>query len=221
MHYLGLALYAEGPTDYYFLTPLLLRLCQDICVREANQPVEMSEEVIPLSEPPSLKRMPREERILSAAKLARGAWSIVFIHTDGEGDPVRVRAERAQPAIDRLWHDCRNDGIGVAVIPIRETEAWALADGDAIRRIFGTTLDDAQLGLPRLALVESSPDPKATLKSAWMATNPPVRKRRQGISPLLNALGDSVSLECLRQLSGFRALETELRQALQALNILR
>lgn len=132
-----------------------------------------------------------------------------------------MRAERAQPAIDRLWRDCRNDGVGVAVIPIRETEAWALTDGEAIRRVFGTTLDDAQLGLPRLALIESTPDPKATLESAWMMTNPPTRKRRQGISPLLNALGDSVSLECLRRLSGFRALETELREALQALNILR
>ena len=35
MHYLGLALYAEGPTDYYFLRPLLPRLCEDICLRMA------------------------------------------------------------------------------------------------------------------------------------------------------------------------------------------
>lgn len=37
MHYLGLALYAEGATDYYFLRPLLLRLCEDICTQEASQ----------------------------------------------------------------------------------------------------------------------------------------------------------------------------------------
>ena len=35
MQYLSLALYAEGPTDYRFLSPLLQRLCEDICLRDA------------------------------------------------------------------------------------------------------------------------------------------------------------------------------------------
>lgn len=55
MHYLGLALYAEGPTDYYFLRPLLLRLCEEICLNEANQSVEFGEEVISLNEPARMK----------------------------------------------------------------------------------------------------------------------------------------------------------------------
>ena len=38
MQYLGLALYAEGKTDYRFLRPLLLRLCLSACGR-AVQPV--------------------------------------------------------------------------------------------------------------------------------------------------------------------------------------
>ncbi len=41
MHYLGIALYAEGPTDYYFLRPLLQRLCEDICLRESPHSVEV------------------------------------------------------------------------------------------------------------------------------------------------------------------------------------
>ena len=64
MHYLGLALYAEGPTDYYFLRPLLLRLCEEICLNEANQSVELGEEVISLNEPARMKDAPREERII-------------------------------------------------------------------------------------------------------------------------------------------------------------
>ena len=43
MQYLSLALYAEGPTDYRFLSPLLQRLCEDICLRDALDLVEVSE----------------------------------------------------------------------------------------------------------------------------------------------------------------------------------
>ena len=50
MHYLGLALYAEGPTDYGFLCPLLRRLCEDICTRDASDLVEVSD-VLSLDHP--------------------------------------------------------------------------------------------------------------------------------------------------------------------------
>ncbi|WP_068808959.1 DUF4276 family protein [Thauera phenolivorans] len=222
MHYLGLALYAEGPTDYYFLRPLLLRLCEDICLNQANQSVEFGEEVISLNEPARMKGAPREERIIEAAREARGAWRIVFIHTDGAGNAERARATCAQPAIDGLAEELPNDGVGVAVVPIRETESWALADGDAIRRVFGTLLSDDALGLPRNAAgVEAILDPKKALDDAFLKTNPTSRKRRQGASPMLNALGESVSLERLRLLPGFQALEHELRQGLEVLGILR
>lgn len=113
------------------------------------------------------------------------------------------------------------EGLGVAVIPIRETEAWTLVDGDAIRQVFGTTLSDSQLGIPRGAgAVESALDPKALLRSALAATNPPGRKRRQSVSPMLNALGESVSLERLRELSAFKRLEHELEEAFRELNII-
>ncbi|MCK2097449.1 DUF4276 family protein [Thauera aromatica] len=222
MHYLGLALYAEGPTDYYFLRPVLLRLCEDICLHEANQAVEFGEEVISLNEPARVKDAPREERIVEAAREARGAWRIVFIHTDGAGSAERARATCAQPAIDRLAQELPNDGVGVAVVPIRETESWALADGDAIRKVFGTLLSDSALGLPRNApSVETMLDPKKALDDAFLKTNPTSRKRRHGASPMLNALGESVSLERLRLLPGFQALEHELRQELEGLGILR
>lgn len=222
MHYLGLALYAEGPTDYYFLRPLLLRLCEDICLNEAKESVEFGEEVISLNEPARMKGGPREERIVEAAREARGAWRIVFIHTDGAGSAQRARATCAQPAIDMLALELPNDGVGVAVVPIRETESWALADGDAIRRVFGTLLSDDALGLPRNAAgVEAILDPKNALDDAFLKTNPTSRKRRQGASPMLNALGESVSLQRLRLLPGFQALEHDLRRGLEVLGILR
>lgn len=220
MQYLGLALYAEGPTDYSFLCPLLERLCEDLCTGEAVEPVEVSV-VLPLTHPVRLKDAPREKRILAAAQEARGAWGVLFVHADGAGNPARVRDQQIQPAINGLHSTPGADGRGVAVIPVRETEAWALVDGDALRRVFGTTLTDHALGLPSSAgAVESALDPKASLNDAFNATYPTGRRRKKGISPLLNGLGEQVSLPLLRQLSAFAALEDELRQALRALRIL-
>lgn len=221
MYFLGLALYAEGPTDYYFLRPLLLRLCEDICLRDANQTIEFAEEVIALNHPDRWRDAPRAERIVAAAREALGAWRIVFVHTDGAGNADRGRADCVQPALDQLHQAFAAEGVGVAVIPVRETESWAIADGDAIRQVFGTTLDDVALGLPPTAAVESIIDPKKRLNDAYLKTAPSSRQRRQGVAPKLYALGESVSLSTLRQLKGFKTLEAELREGLRNLGILR
>lgn len=220
MHYLGLALYAEGPTDYYFLRPLLQRLCEEICVNNSLHPVEVSE-VLPLDHPLTAKEAPREQRILAAAKEARGAWTIIFVHADGAGDPERARKHLTQPAFELIQQELAEEGRGVAVIPIRETEAWAICDGDALRYVFGTTLTDEQLELPRSPqAVESDLDPKATLNKAFFLTSPSGRHKKQGVSPMLSALGERVSLQRIRHLTAFSSLENELKQALKHLMIL-
>jgi hypothetical protein len=219
MQYLGLALYAEGPTDYYFLRPLLQRLCEDLCTRDAVGPVEVSE-VLALNHPQDLGETSRSQRILAAAELSRGAWNLLFVHSDGAKDPRRARAEQVEPSLELLRDRCGHDGVGVAVVPIRETEAWAIADGEAIRRVFGTRLMDRELGLPEGRAVEELADPKAVLNAAFKATQPSGRRRKQGASPYLNTLGEQVSLACLRNLAAFATLEVELKVALNHLRIL-
>ena len=220
MRYLGLALYAEGATDYRFLSPLLLRLCEDICLRHASQPVDVSG-VLALDDRPGMRKMPREERIADAALDADGSWDVLFVHSDGEGDPARAVRERIAPALTRL----RNTGLlhaeGVAVVPVRETEAWVLTDGDALRAVFGVSLDDAALGLPAPgAVVESVANPKKRLDLAFAATRPGGRRARAGAAPLLNALGERVSLPQLRAVPSFRAVENDLIAALRRLGLL-
>ncbi|AUB80875.1 DUF4276 family protein [Candidatus Thiodictyon syntrophicum] len=220
MHYLSLALYAEGPTDYSFLCPVLERLCEAICLGDAPQPVEISE-CLSLNHPESANDAPREQRIFEAAQGGRGHWGVLFIHADGAGDPVRVRNQQAQPAIDRLRQAFANEGVGVAVVPVRETEAWAIVDGEALRQVFGTTLTDDEMGLPPSpGSAEAAADPKATLAAAFKATHPSGLRKRRGVSPMLNALGEQVSLQRLRQLDAFAALDSELRLALRQLRIL-
>lgn len=220
--YLGLALYAEGPTDERFLSPLLLRLCADICNRFSRHPVEFNDEMLILRHGAKLGGAPRDERIVAAARQAMGAWSILFVHADADGDPVRARRERAQPAIDRLGEAFPGQGQGVAVVPIQESEAWAICDGDAIRAVFGSTLADRDLGLPANAkAVERLADPKQSLSGAFVASHAGVRRRAsRSVSDTLGALGEQVSLDRLRELSAFQSLEAELRQALTALQVL-
>jgi hypothetical protein len=221
MRYLGLALYAEGPTDYRFLSPILRRLADDLCL-EAVDKVEIGE-VFPLDAPEKDRRSDRANRILSAAKAGDGAFDILFIHADGGSDPIRKHAEQIQPAIELMKRENPRWVEGtVAVVPVRETEAWALADGDALRTAFGSNLENDRLGLPsRIAGVESVIDPERSLRQAYeVATGR--KPSGYGRAPgMYSILGEEIRLDCLRQLSAFRGFEEALHQTLRALRYLR
>jgi hypothetical protein len=222
MRYLGLALYAEGPTDYRFLRPILLRLCSDICMRESFHQVEINDEVLALNHPRRLNGASREDRIVGAAREAVGAWSVLFVHSDADGDAARARQERVEPAINQVQREFNGLGQAVAVVPVRETETWALWDGDALRSVLGTTLSDQALGLPTsAAAAERVPTPKNCLRSAVAAARQGNRRgKAPNVAQILNALGEQVSLARLRQLPAFALLERDLKDALRALNVL-
>lgn len=220
MHFVSLALYAEGRADYDFLRPLLLRLCEDLCLNEASQHVEFAESVLGLDEPDRLAGSSREERIVAAAREAWGAWRILFVHADADSDAERARAERTQPAIARLQQEFGVDGVGVAVVPVRETEAWAIADGDALRRASGSNVSDLVLGLPATRAVETTADPKAVLDKAWRIATAARLRQRRTVSAKLSYLGETVSLDRLRSLTAFRQLEQDLRHALRCLRVI-
>lgn len=221
MQYLGLALYAEGRTDHYFLRPLLRRLCEDICARDACEPVDVSD-VLDLWDTDETREKFRHDRIAHAALSAKEAWRILFIHADSDGNAQDARTQRIEPALKQLEAEKSIQGIGVAVIPIREMEAWAIADGDTIRSVFGTLLDNRALGLPSSnRSVEQVANPKSVLQSAFNATRPSSRRMRQGTSPYLSMIGEQISLSALRTVPSFQSLDDELRAALQRLQIIR
>jgi hypothetical protein len=221
MRYLGLALYAEGPGDYRFLRPLLLRLCEDVCARSAKEAVEVGE-VLALDDPPRFRNRAREERILEAARESASAWTVLFIHTDGASDPQRACAERIEPACRRIEAEIGVEGRSpVAVVPVREIEAWAMADGDALRAALGSALGNTALGVPdRARDVEAIPDPKRALTDALGASRHGRRPRRGGAaSDMLGLLGERASLERLNQVPAFATLTADLRSALVGLRV--
>ena len=216
MRYLGLALFAEGPTDHRFLRPVLRRLTEDIFLPE---PVEMGE-VLELHSPVPASDAPREKRIFTAAQDALGAWNVLFIHADGAGDPGDARTRQINPARARIAAELAGAGESVAVVPVRETEAWALCDPDALRQVIGTPLSTEDFAFTRN--VESIPNPKAALQQVGeRIAGRRGARRTLGSEHFLQRLGEYVDLERLRTVPAFRQLDADLREALRRLRIVR
>lgn len=223
MQYLGLALFAEGSTDHKFLRPLLRRVTEDICASRAFEQVEVSD-VLELHSPLGMLEESRANRITEAAREAVGAWNLLFIHTDGAGDPFLARQERIRPASQLIRAELGSSGGSVVgVVPVRETEAWAMADGEALRQAFGTSLDDGALSIPTHShLVEHIQDPKTALENAWRAARGGRSGRRKTkAAAFLEGVGERIRLERLRDVPAFQAFETDLVAALNALGIVR
>jgi Domain of unknown function (DUF4276) len=220
MRYLSSALYCEGAADAGFLLPLLRRLCEYLA-SDADDMVEVAE-VIALADAHEDRRLDRDERIERAARAADGAWVVLFIHADADARDQRAAvSQRVRPAIERLAPLLAGKRQAVAVVPVRMTEAWALADPDALRTVVGATMDDDALGLTAALAhgIERANDPKALLEGALLAARP--RARPAQLAAYRGRIGETASLARLQRLAAFRHLEADLRAALLALGILR
>lgn len=220
--YLGVALYDEGTRDHRFLGTMVRRLCEETCLAMSQKSIEVSPPWI-LDDGPNPPRE-RDQRILQAATRAAGSWHLLVVHADADGDADSARKTRIEPGLklvrDNLPTDRRR---GIGLVPVRETEAWALADGDAIRRAFAVTLTDAQLGLavnPRN--VESIADPKATLRHVLETALPnPNRRRRQlRAEDALGQIAEFTRLDRLSLVPSFKRFKRDLNLALGELGYL-
>lgn len=214
MRYLVAAYFqdVEGPTDWPFLEPVCRRLLEDL-LRRGTGLVSIQEPFLPLG---SGRRELEGQRQVAVEHCTE--YHIAFLHADGKGDPERAHRERIAPVADAL--PVNGDARVVGVVPVHETEAWMLCDGDALRKALGSQLEDRRLGLPQsVAQVEALDDPKAVLEAACVEAYAG-RRRRQRHVPPREDLGERVALEALRRLAAFRMFESGLRQALVELDFL-
>jgi Domain of unknown function (DUF4276) len=215
MRYLGLALFAEGPTDYRFFPPVLRRATEDLCLRKSRSELEIGE-VLGLYTPNDYRDADLATQILAAARLAEGAFNILFVHTDAAGDPTGAYEQRIKPAAFRIISELSggNERI-VGVVPVREMEAWTLVDGDALRGAFGTVLDNAALGIPTKSReVEGILDPKQTLEQAYIKATGGKQRGRRKAADFYDAIGELARLERLREVPAYQRFEEELCMAL-------
>lgn len=222
MRYLGLALFGEGITDYKFLTNVIRRTAEDVCAKRVKSPVEIGD-VVALRTPVEAIDDPLASKILRSAQNAAGSFDILCIHTDGAGNWEKARDERVHPAAELVGQEeSLKPAQTVAIIPVREMEAWVLADGATLRQAFATTLPDEELGIPaRPRDVETIYDPKLTLEAAFEKTLPGRRRsRKTSVESYLDTIGEQIDLDKLRGVPSFRRFEEELSLALQHLGFL-
>ena len=119
-------------------------------------------------------RPPNVPEILDLVQDNTDAFHLVFVHRDQGANPDRVRDEWMLP-LAKAWGDSRPERM-VPVIPIRETEAWLLADGAALRTALGVQWSDSDMGVPgRPREVEAIADPKVPDRAAGTTPRPPDR----------------------------------------------
>lgn len=112
------------------------------------------------------------DRVQSAQKAYPS--DVILIHRDSENAPWRDRVNEIENAVSGLglkyW---------IPVVPVRMTEAWILADSNAIRRAAGNPMGNSDLQLPVRARWESDPDPKQKLFTALRISSELTGRRLQ------------------------------------------
>ncbi|HZN19957.1 MAG TPA: DUF4276 family protein [Micromonosporaceae bacterium] len=206
MRYLTSALVAEGSSDDDFLPRVIGRSLEEICAVDFDESIDVADvTVLRAAHGPV-----GVEAIMRLVAQNAGMFNLVFIHRDQGANPERVRREWVDP-LRGAWGD-RSERL-VPIIPVRETEAWLLADGQALRAALGVRWSDDSMGLPpHPAHVERVDDPKRVTAEIG-------RRVRRPLSNYLVRLGELVSLERLSQVPAYREWRAATRNALTDLGL--
>jgi hypothetical protein len=201
MIYVQAGLYAEGPSDYGFLIPLLDKLLDDLLAQ--HYPGQVAELPTPLSLDSEASAGPRrEDRIADVIERFSDTCQLFVVHADADGDAARARRERVEPGVGKGLARQTDVVAAVACIPIEMTEAWMLVDHEVLKRLGGD-------------VTELSKDPER-LRDPKRALEQVLDARRRGRRPnVYEFVGANVSLTALRRLPGFRVFEEELVVALR------
>lgn len=202
-------LMSEGSTDTRFYVGLLRRVLEDVLFTRAVRGFEIAD-LFELGDTSGLV----EPDVVCAELESRGAWafSMVFVHRDADArDDSKsapwVEGIRGQ-LVDERWSRL------VLIIPVRMTEAWVLADGDALRAALGVSWSDEDLGVPmNPADVEKISEPKSTIRSV-------VDRLRGPSVDVHSRVGERVSLEVLRRVPAYRDMETHLVESLASQGVI-
>ncbi|MEV0393069.1 DUF4276 family protein [Polymorphospora rubra] len=201
MRYLTSALVSEGVTDDQFLPRVLGRALTELCMTEFDETVDVAD-VQPLRTrlgPCSI------EEVVEIADSNPASFTLFFFHHDQGANPERVENEWLRP-LRKLWGD-RVERL-IAVVPVRETEAWLLADGQALRDALGVNWSDESMKLPRQPKdVEQVTDPKKVL-------NDVTRRVSRSTFDHFAQLGELVSLDRLARVPAYQRWWADTRDAL-------
>ena len=224
MSQVKLVLYVEGSTDGKFLPQVIKRTTEAILAQHDQNHIKVP---LPdcLWEKPA-KAAKRVECILHIARHTAG-YDALIIHSDGDDRGYeQTMTELFQPGKNHVLSASMYENVCVdlvPLIPVRMTEAWMLADPEALCRVLGKKVDARTLGIPLKAkLVEKAFNPKTTLDHVIKCAHPSTSKsqRQKFKDHLYQELGSKISLKRLSEVPSYQQFVEDLTATLRRLNFM-
>lgn len=218
MNLITIGFYAEGPTDNRFLLSIIRRTFEAVAL-ECESEIEVYE-----PQPVTAAADTFAATVVAVARVAAAQGALVLcVHADADArDDEHVRTHKVSPALAALQNAALPGSPAlVALIPVRMSEAWMLADKTLLKDEIGTSLSDAALGLHRAP--EAYADPKAVIEeSIRLAHEDRPRRHRQQltIGEIYLPLGQKIALARLAALPSYQRFRADVRQAFRQLNYL-
>jgi hypothetical protein len=185
------AFYGEGKADYEFLLKVIERYLKQLLphVDFVSDPVY------------HLEGASEQERLNKLAQDYAGLHFII-VHLDADGSTEEKALKHRFPT------DYEAKQL-IPIIPIKETEAWLLADYEAFKQVVGTKLSAQELEFPpQVHQVESINEPKEVLKQAISRSRS--RRKRIELDEIYQAMGETVSLNHLKKVPAFQNFHTRI-----------
>jgi hypothetical protein len=210
MSVLRFTLVTDGPSDGEMLVPIIEWLLRAHCGAIGVN--------VAYADPSRCIRVPRRLDKKIAFALEAYPCEYLFVHRDAEGDHPEHRRQEIHKAVEEAG--VRGSVPHVCVVPVRMTEAWLLFDEAAIRFASGNPNGKVPLEIPPVSRLEDRPDPKRLLHDLLITASEFTGRRRRSFDARRCALRVAALLDDfspLRQLSAFRALESDVQRIVRAL----
>lgn len=213
-------LFTEGTTDVRFLSSVVERTLQQI-VFDCTGDIETQVELINIEK----SGLSFNEQVLEASKVAFDKFGILilFVHTDSDSlNDETVLKHKINPVIDLLSQQDKGKYCTdlVAIVPIKMTESWMIADKELLKSEIGIDKTDFELGIHLNP--ETIGNPKNQIQEIIrMSKESQTKRRRNGglqISGLYQIIGQKVDLSHLDKLSSYSKFKDALVQKLKDLN---
>lgn len=216
--YIGL--FCEGRTDARFFVNIIKRTFQEVGCRECHREIDIVD-----VQNIEIEKSTFENDVIAASRkgVEDFGMSVLCIHTDADAPTDADRFDnKVNPASAKIkmmsGEVCK---IIVPVVPVQMTEAWMLADKDLLKSRIGATESNRELGFDKHP--EQIGDPKKVINDAIRTVQQERSRRHRNnsdIYALYHQIGESVSLDSLRQLPSFRKFEENVRNAFRELKYL-
>lgn len=213
MTYVSWGVVYEGSTDQAYFDVLIPRLMEDLIAAAPKRNT-----VVPAVPAVRLARGSVEDVAKRVCEEGE-AYHLIFIHADTGGRALEATAvETARAYREALLAECGWPAERCVIIsPRHETEAWLLADPQAIADVLGYRGNLERLSLPDDAqAAERVVDPKAVLRNATDIIRG--RRRPMNSSQIFPAVAQRQRFDLLRRSQSFRDYETQVSAALRSLD---